>query len=196
MMRKNYFENCILGESYTYGLKCTSPAYVDDVREVVEVAAYTHKNIVIKIDTHCRRMYKIILSEGAEVDITCVIVARKDVVTDAYVEILHHGNVSHSRLTMRGYTEGNGRIICRFVTEVPRDSEGCVAVQKALFYEFGSPGGIDCIPELSVANKHVQSSHSIACERITEEETWFAAMRGLNELEYTKVIQQNISMLV
>lgn len=178
-MPKDYFNNYTKGEAHTYGLKCASPAFTEDIRQVVYVAKGEDRKIKIIHDAHSRRFLQVHVAESAKTEIEIVLVAKENSTVDSYIEILHEGNEGKSILAVRGYTEGNGRIISRIRTYVPHEVFRVHATQNVILYQFGNEGVVDCIPVLEIQNKTTVSSHAVRLDKITESEYWQAGRNGM-----------------
>lgn len=186
-MIQDYFSDYTKGESYSYGLKCVSPEFVDDSREVVVLNNNEVRNISIAHDSNSRKFLQVHLSSDAKVNVELVLVAKEGIVVDSFIEVLHKGDRSESQLTIRGYTEGNGRVICRVRTNIPHNVHNAKANQNIRLHQFDADGITDCIPVLEVQNKTTTSSHSVRLERISETEYWSAERLGMNKEIYNSL---------
>lgn len=191
-MIKDYFSDYIKGQAYTYGLKCASPEFDEDVREVVHVSKGEEKKIKITQSTHSRIFLQVHVAEGAKVEVEVVLIGNANCVADSFIEILHEGNRGISALTVRGYTEGHGRIISRVRTHVPHEVFNVHAMQIISLYQFGTEGVIDCIPVLEIENKTTISSHAVRLEKITESEYWHAGRNGMTIDMYQNLKKESL----
>lgn len=187
---KDYFTNFISGEPYAYGLKCSAPAFDIDDREVMFVAAGEKKTIRMVHSSHSRKFLQVHVGAGADVAIEVVLIAQKDCVLDSYIEVLHEGDEGKSTLSLRGYTESNGRIISRIRTCVPHRVFHAHATQSVTLYQFGKEGVVDCIPRLDIQNKTTTSSHAVRLEKVSEAEYWLAAQKGITSEMYRNLKKQ------
>ena len=144
-MIKDYFSDYTKGELYNYGLKCVSPKFVDDSREVVVLNESEVRNISIVHNSNSRKFLQVHVSADAKVSVEVILTATQDVVVDSFIEILHKGDRGESKVHIRGYTEGNGRIICRVRTNVPHNVHNAKANQNIHLYQFDADGITDCI---------------------------------------------------
>lgn len=179
MRNIDYFTDYTKGEVYKYGLKCISPSFKIDEREVVFIEHGQIKKIRIIHDINSRKFLQVRVAKDATVEIEVIIVAKEACITDSYIEILHEGDRGNSTLNVRGYAEGSGRIISRIRTHVPRESFHVHATQNVTLYQFGIEGVIDCIPILEVENKTTISSHAVRLEKINKDEYWQAEKIGI-----------------
>ncbi len=191
-INRDYFTNYIKGEVYTYGLKCTSPVFDIDERETVFVGEGEEKSIRIVHDIHSRRFLQVHVASGAHVAIEIVLIAKENSTLDSYIEVLHIGDTGKSTLLVRGYTQGNGRIISRIRTHVPHEVFHVHATQNVTLYQFGTEGVIDCIPMLEVENKTTVSSHAVRLEKITESEYWQAGRNGMTSEMYQGLKKESL----
>lgn len=189
---RDYFTDYTKGEEYSYGLKCVSPVFDTDEREVVFVAQGEEKKIHVVHDGHSRKFLRVHVAARAKVEVEIVLVAKGDCVLDSYIEILHEGDKGKSALMVRGYTEGNGRIISRIRTHVPHDVFHVHAIQHATLYQFGIDGVIDCIPMLEIKNKTTISSHAVRLEKITESEYWQVGRNGITREMYQDLKKESV----
>ncbi len=136
----DYFTNYIKGEIYNYGLKCTSPSFEVDEHEIVFIAQGEKKKICIVHDSNARKFLQVHAGFQSKVDVEVILIAKENCTVDSYIEILHEGNGGRSTLTVRGYTEGNGRIISRIRTHVPHEASHVHATQSVQLYQFGAEG--------------------------------------------------------
>lgn len=180
----DYFTDYISGEMYVYGLKCTTPSFEVDEREVVFVAQGEEKKIHIVHNGSSRKFLQIHVARDAKVEIEMILIAKESCVLDSYIKILHEGDGGKSSLMVRGYTEGGGRIISRIRTHVPHEVFRVHATQNVILYQFGTEGVIDCIPMLEIENKTTISSHAVRLEKIAESEYWQATRNGITESLY------------
>ena len=192
MIRQDYFTNYIKGEVYTYGLKCTSPQFDIDEREVIFVAQGEEKKIRVVHDSYSRRFLQIHVVGQAKVEVEIVLIAKENSTLDSYIEILHEGDEGKSTLIVRGYIEGNGRIISRILTHVPHEVFRVHATQNVTLYQFGTDGVIDCIPMLEIENKTTVSSHAVRLEKITESEYWQASRNGMTAEVYQDLKKESL----
>jgi len=188
----DYFTNYNFGEAYAYGLKCVSPEYAEDTREVIVIPQSEEKKVRIVHDSNSRKFLRVYVAAYAKVEIEIVLIAKGDCVLDSYIEILHEGDKGKSTLTVRGYTEGSGRIISRIRTHVPHEVFHVHATQNVQLYQFDTDGVIDCIPILEIENKTTISSHAVRLEKITESEYWQAARSGISESLYQHVKKSSL----
>lgn len=189
---KDYFADYTKGEIYNYGLKCTTPLFEIDEREVIFIAPGEGKKFRIIHDGYSRKFLQIHVAKGASVEIEVVLVAKDTCVADSYIEILHEGDGGKSALTIRGYTEGSGRIISRIRTHVPHEVFYVHATQNVTLYQFGTDGIIDCIPMLEVQNKTTISSHAVRLEKMNEFEYWQANRNGITSHEYQDLKKESL----
>jgi hypothetical protein len=192
MMQMDYFSNYKKGEVYTYGLKCVSPEFIDDIREIMVVGEREEKKIRIVHDTNSRRFLQVRVEVGAKVEVEIVLIAKKDEVLDSFMEILHVDNGGKSTLYVRGYTEGNGRIISRIRTHVPHEVFNVQATQNVTLYQFGGDGVVDCIPMLEIENKTTQSSHAVRLLKISDIEYWQAENVGISQSVYQNLKKESL----
>lgn len=192
MTKQGYFTNYIKGEVYTYGLKCTSPSFDIDEREIVFVGQGEEKKIRIVHDSHSRKFLQVHVGVDANVAIEIVLIAKEGSTLDSYIEILHEGDVGKSTLIVRGYTEGNSKIISRIRTHVPHEIFRAHAIQKVTLYQFGNEGVVDCIPMLEIENKTSISSHAVRLEKITESEYWQAGRNGITTDMYQDLKKESL----
>ncbi len=184
MMHIDYFSNYTKGQAHTYGLKCVSPEFIDDIREIVVVEEHEEKKIRIVHDVSSRKFLQVHVGVNAKVEVEVVLIAKEDEVLDSFIEVLHEGNNGKSTLNVRGYTEGNGRIISRIRTHVPHEVFNVQATQNVTLYQFGTDGVIDCIPMLEIENKTTHSSHAVRLEKISDVEYWQAENAGVSQSVY------------
>lgn len=189
---KDYFSQYKKGEAYAYGLKCQSPEYVDDVREVVTLLPHESRTISITQNGNTRKFLQVRLADHAKVSIDIILTASSQVVIDSFIEVLHEGEDSKSFLQVRGYADNGGRIITRVRTSVPKEVTNAKAVQRISLYQFGQGSTIDCIPILEVQNKTTQSSHSVKLERISEDEYWQASRFGIEKEQYNLLKKKSL----
>lgn len=192
MMKMNYFTDYTKGEAYVYGLKCASPEFINDVREIVSVGEHEEKKIRIVHDTNSRRFLQVRIEAGAKVEVEIILIAKKNEVLDSFIEILHVDNDAKSTLTVHGYTEGSGRIISRIRTHVPHEVFHVQATQNVTLYQFGTEGVIDCIPMLEIENKTTQSSHAVRLEKISDIEYWQAENVGISHSTYQDLKKESL----
>lgn len=192
IIREDYFTDYTKGEVYNYGLKCASPLFDIDEREVIFIVQGKEKKIRIVHDSNARKFLQIHVGLDAKVDVEIILIARENCVADSYIEILHEGDAGKSTLMVRGYTEGNGRIISRICTHVPHEVFRVQATQNVTLYQFGVDGIIDCIPMLEIENKTTQSSHAVRLEKITDIEYWQAKNVGISESAYQNFKKETI----
>lgn len=188
----DYFTNYVPGEVYVYGLKCTTPSFEVDEREVIFVTQGEEKNIHIIHNSNSRKFLQIHVARDAKVDVEIILIAKESCALDSYIEILHEGDAGKSILTVRGYTEGNGRIISRIRTHVPHEIFHVQATQNVQLYQFGTEGVIDCIPILEIQNKTTVSSHAVRLEKISESEYWQATRSGISEPLYQDLKKESL----
>lgn len=188
----DYFTEYKKGESYTYGLKCTSPVYDVDVRDVVYVGEGEKRIIQIAHDVHSRKFMQVHVAARADVRIEVILSAPRDIVIDSYVDVIHEGNEGKSEVIVRGCTEGNGRIICRMRTHVPHEIFHVTATQDVSLYQFGVGGIIDCIPVLEIKNKTTNSQHAVRLEKISDIEYWYAAHAGISSYHFQSMKKQSL----
>lgn len=189
---QDYFSNYKKGESYVYGLKCKSPEFVEDIREVITLSPHESKTISIVHDIHSRKFLQVRLLDDAKVSIDVRLIASSDVTLDSFIEVIHEGSASESVVRVHGYAESGGKIISRVRTHVPAEVHHAKAVQNISLYQFGQGSTIDCIPLLEVKNKTTQSSHSVRLERISEDEYWQASRLGIEKDEYSRLKKKNL----
>lgn len=192
MMQMDYFSNYKKGEAYVYGLKCVSPEFAHDVREIVVVGDREEKKIRIVHKTNSRKFLRVHVGAGAKVEVEIILITKEGEVADSYIEILHVGNNGKSTLNVRGYTEGNGRIISRIRTHVPHEVFNVQATQNVTLYQFGVNGVIDCIPMLEIENKTTESSHAVRLEKISDVEYWQAENVGISKLVYQDLKKESL----
>lgn len=188
----DYFTNYIKGEIYNYGLKCTSPSFEVDEHEIVFIAQGEEKKICIVHDSNTRKFLQVHAGFQSKVDVEVILIAKENCTVDSYIEILHEGNGGRSTLTVRGYTEGNGRIISRIRTHVPHEASHVHATQSVQLYQFGAEGVVDCIPILEIQNKTTISSHAVRLEKISESEYWQAARNGITSGIYQDLKKESM----
>ncbi|MFZ2151680.1 MAG: SufD family Fe-S cluster assembly protein [Minisyncoccia bacterium] len=188
----DYFTNCVLGEAYVYGLKCTTPLFEVDEREVIFVTQGEEKKIRIIHNSNSRKFLQIHVARNAKVDVEIILIAKEGCVLDSYIEILHEGDTGKSALVVRGYTEGNGRIISRIRTHVPHEVFHVHAIQNVQLYQFETEGVVDCIPILEIQNKTTVSSHAVRLEKINESEYWQATRSGISESFYQDLKKESL----
>lgn len=188
----DYFTNYVSGEVYVYGLKCSSPSFKVDERQVVFVTEGEQKKIQIIHDTYSRKFLQIRIAAQAKVEVEIVLIAKEECVLDSYIEILHVGDAAKSTLVVRGYTEGNGRIISRIRTHVPHEVFHVQATQSVQLYQFGPEGIVDCIPILEIQNKTTTSSHAVRLEKISENEYWQVVRSGISESLYQELKKESL----
>lgn len=192
MMHIDYFSNYKKGEAYAYGLKCVSPEFVHDVREIFGVEDREEKKIRIVHDTNSRKFLRIHVGVEAKVEVEIILIAKEGEVVDSFIEILHVGKGGKSTLNVHGYTEGNGRIISRIRTHVPHEVFNVQATQNVTLYQFGADGVIDCIPMLEIENKTTQSSHAVRLEKISDIEYWQAENVGISAFVYQGLKKESL----
>lgn len=191
-MYKDYFNNYKKGEAYSYGLKCASPEFSEDSREIVYVAKNETRDIKIIHDSYSRKFLQVHVAHGAVVNVEVVLIAQENSVVDSYIEIIHEGDEGVSTLSVRGFTEDNGCIISRVRTHVSHDVSRVQAKQTVSLYQFGKGGVIDCIPMLEVENKTTVSSHAVRLEKISDVEYWNAAQRGIGSGMYQNLKKKSL----
>ncbi len=192
----DYFTEYKKGESYTYGLKCTSSVYDVDVRDVVYIGENEKRIIQIVHDTHSRKFIQVHVAARADVRIEINLSAPIGTVIDSYVDIVHEGNEGKSEVIVRGCTEGNGRIICRIRAHVPHEVFHVTATQDVSLYQFGVGGIIDCIPVLEIKNKTTNSKHAVRLEKISDIEYWYAARIGISSHVFQNMKKQSLATQV
>ena len=65
---RDYFTDYTKGEEYSYGLKCVSPVFDTDEREVVFVAQGEEKKIHVVHDGHSRKFLRVHVAARAKVE--------------------------------------------------------------------------------------------------------------------------------
>ena len=188
----DYFTKYIEGDSYNYGLKCMTPSFEVDEREVVFIAQGEEKKIRIIHNNNSRKFLQIHVARDAKIDVEVTLISKESCVLDSYIEILHEGDGGKSTLVVGGYTEGNGRVISRIRTHVPHNVFHVHATQSVQLYQFGAEGVADCIPMLEIQNKTTISSHAVRLEKITESEYWQAARNGITSAMYQDLKKKSL----
>lgn len=188
----DYFNNYTKGKSYAYGLKCVSPVYDEDVRDIVYVGEGEKRIIQIKHNTHSRQFLQIHVAVRADVKIEIVLSAKENTCLDSYIDVIHEGNEGKSEIIVRGFTEGNGRIICRIRTHVPHEVFHVTATQDMNLYQFRAGGIIDCIPVLEIQNKTTNSRHAVRLEKISDIEYWYAAHTGISSHDFQNIKKESL----
>ena len=76
IISKDYFADYIKGEVYNYGLKCASPLFESDEREVVFVAQGEEKKIHIVHDSNSRKFLQVHVATQARAEIEIILIAK------------------------------------------------------------------------------------------------------------------------
>ena len=120
-------------------------------------------------------------------EVDCLFYAKHEEKYRITARNVFRGKRGGGEITMKGVAEGKSHVRCNGMIEIGKDGSGTNTYLTQDVLMLDKTAKVDAVPGLEIKTNDVRASHSATVSRVTEEDLFYFAARGIVERESRKM---------
>lgn len=123
------------------------------------------------------------LEQGAAVEVYGLFMGTDDMQFEIAHKVMHRASHSSSKIASKGVLNGSAHAIYNGLIQINPSASASKARQSADVLLLSPNAKIEAVPDLDIANKHVECSHGVTTTNINKEKLFYLQSRGIEKKE-------------